>query len=64
MALSDDPPPSLRAWRQQQGLQGIEVAAILGYSPSYISRCESGTRRLSANAWRVLEAWAEQRRAL
>lgn len=46
----------LRAWRQARGLKQKEVAAILGYSTSYISRCERGYRHLGANAWRVLQA--------
>jgi transcriptional regulator with XRE-family HTH domain len=47
---------NLRIFRQQHGLQAKEVAEILGYSRSYISRCETGSRQLSPNAWKALEA--------
>lgn len=53
--------PDLRRWRARHGLMAKDVARILGYSPSYISRCESGACRLSDNAWRVLEAHAAER---
>ncbi len=51
-----EPATDLRTWRLQHGLQAKEVADILGYSRSYISRCETGYRKLSANAWKLLEA--------
>jgi len=44
----------LREARQQTGLTQVELAQLLGLPQSYVSKCESGERRLDlleARAW-------------
>lgn len=57
----DGPPPfdyDLGRWCHRHGLSGTDVARILGCSPGHVSRCKSGKRQLSLDAWAVLQRFA------